>query len=71
MLWRDWRRALPLAVFPLAFLVFVANTFPASRYLNIIIPTVAVAAACGAARLLHVIRPCTAVISVIGRTSMR
>ena len=57
MLWRDWRRALPLAVFPLAFMVFVANTFPASRYLNIIIPTVAVAAACGAAGLLRVIRP--------------
>ena len=57
MLWRDWRRALPLAVFPLAFMVFVANTFPASRYLNIIIPTVAVAAACGAAGLLRLIRP--------------
>lgn len=55
MLARDWRRALPLAVFPLAFMMFVANTFPASRYLNIILPTLAVAAACGAAQLLRVI----------------
>jgi hypothetical protein len=51
MLWRDWRRALPLAVFPVAFMIFVANTFPASRYLNIVIPTGAVAAACGVAGL--------------------
>ena len=57
MLWRDWRRALPLAVFPFAFMVFVANTFPASRYLNIIIPTAAVAASCGVAGLVRAIRP--------------
>jgi hypothetical protein len=56
MLWRDWRRALPLAVFPVAFMIFVANTFPASRYLNIVIPTGAVAAACGVAGLLRAFR---------------
>lgn len=61
---RDWRRALPLAMFPLAFMVFVANTFPASRYLNIVIPTIAVAAACGAFDLLRAIRRATPALVV-------
>jgi hypothetical protein len=47
----DWRRGLVLTSFTVAFLAFVSNTFPASRYLNIVIPYVAVAAGYGASRL--------------------
>jgi hypothetical protein len=41
----DWRRALLLLAFPLPFLAFISNTVPASRYVNPVIPFVAVAAA--------------------------
>jgi hypothetical protein len=41
----DWRRALLLVVFPLAFFAFIANTVPMSRYLNAILPFVVLAAA--------------------------
>lgn len=41
----DWRRGLILATFTAAFLVFVSNTVPMSRYLNVIIPLMALAAA--------------------------
>jgi hypothetical protein len=45
---QDWRRGLLLVSFPVAFLAFVSNTFPASRYLNIVLPSFTVAAAFGA-----------------------
>jgi hypothetical protein len=45
---QDWRRGLLLVGFPLAFLAFLSNTFPASRYLNIVLPSFTVAAAFGA-----------------------
>jgi hypothetical protein len=45
---QDLRRGLLLASFPIAFLLFVSNTFPASRYLNIVIPCFVTAAAYGA-----------------------
>jgi hypothetical protein len=38
----DWRRAGLLVTFPLVFLLFIANTYPASRYLNPIVPFVTV-----------------------------
>jgi hypothetical protein len=41
----DWRRGLILATFTAAFLVFVSNTVPMSRYLNVIIPLIGLAAA--------------------------
>jgi hypothetical protein len=41
----DWRRALILATFTAAFLGFVSNTVPMSRYLNVIIPLMGLAAA--------------------------
>jgi 4-amino-4-deoxy-L-arabinose transferase-like glycosyltransferase len=47
----DWTRGLLLLSFPLAFLLFVSNTFPASRYLNIVLPSFCVAAGYGAWRL--------------------
>ena len=52
----DWRRGLLLVSFPLAFLAFVSNTFPATRYLNIVLPCLAVAAACGAWRVAALAR---------------
>jgi hypothetical protein len=43
--WRRPRTAALLLAFPVAFLLFIANTVPASRYLNPILPVVAVLAA--------------------------
>jgi hypothetical protein len=40
----DWRRGVVLVCFPLTFLVFLANTLPMSRYLNAMLPSLAVAA---------------------------
>lgn len=45
MLVADWRRAVLLLAFPVPFFVFITNTFPASRYLNPILPFVALFAA--------------------------
>ena len=41
----NWRRGLLLVAFPLPFLLFISNTVPASRYLNPVLPSLAVAAA--------------------------
>ena len=38
----DWRRAVLLLAFPVPFLLFIANTAPASRYLNPVLPFIAV-----------------------------
>ena len=46
----DWRRALVWLAFPAVFLAFLANTVPASRYLNPMLPLVALAAACAVRR---------------------
>ena len=45
------RRTLLLLSFPAAFLVFIANTVPASRYLNPVLPFVAVFAGAGVSAL--------------------
>lgn len=42
---RDWRRGLLLATFPVLFFGFCANTVPMSRYLNAMLPSLALAAA--------------------------
>ena len=47
----DWRRALLLLAFPVPFLLFIANTAPASRYLNPVLPFVALFAGWVLARL--------------------
>lgn len=66
---RDWRRGLLLVSFPLAFLAFTANTFPASRYLNILVPCVVVAGASGAWELARLARrrviPAMALVSLL------
>jgi len=46
-----WQRSVLTLAFPLLFLAFIANTFPASRYLNAALPFVAIAAGAGASRL--------------------
>ena len=53
---RDPRRGLLLASFPLAFILFVSNTFPASRYLNIVLPCATVAAAYAVWSLATILR---------------
>jgi hypothetical protein len=47
----DWRRSLAWLLFPVAFLAFLANTVPAGRYLNPILPVVAIAAGYATSRL--------------------
>ena len=47
----DWRRGLLLASFTVAFLVFVSNTVPMSRYLNVVIPLMSLAAAFSVTRI--------------------
>jgi hypothetical protein len=51
---RSWRHALIILMFPAAFLLFISNTIPASRYLNPVIPSLAVLAAYGAVRLASI-----------------
>jgi hypothetical protein len=47
----DWRRGLLLVSFTAAFLAFVSNTVPMSRYLNVVLPLFALAAAFTVTRL--------------------
>ncbi len=47
----DRRRAVLLALYPVTFLVFIGNTVPAGRYLNPVLPFVALAAAYTVVRL--------------------
>jgi hypothetical protein len=42
-----WKRSLLLLSFPVAFLAFIGHTVPESRYLNVVLPIVAVAGAAG------------------------
>jgi hypothetical protein len=41
----DWRRAVVLATFPLAYLTFIAHTVPMSRYVDCMLPVLCVAGA--------------------------
>jgi hypothetical protein len=50
-------RALLLLSFPVSFFLFIANTFPASRYLNPIVPFVALFAAYGASVATRALSP--------------
>jgi hypothetical protein len=47
----DWRRGLLLVSFTAAFLLFVSNTVPMSRYLNVVIPLISAAAAFSVTRV--------------------
>jgi len=49
----DWRRGLLLVTFPLVFLMFLANTVPMTRYLNAMLPAVALAAAFAVTRVVR------------------
>ena len=50
----DWKRGALLASFSVAFLAFVSNTVPMSRYLNVLIPLMALAAAFSVTRVTRV-----------------
>jgi hypothetical protein len=50
LLWTDRARAVLVLLFPAAFLIFIANTAPGSRYLNPVLPVVALLAAWALAR---------------------
>jgi hypothetical protein len=45
--WGDRRRAIVLLAFPLAYLIFIAHTVPMSRYVNCVLPPMAVLGAHG------------------------
>ena len=47
----DWRRGLLLVSFTAAFLAFVSNTVPMSRYLNVVIPLICLAGAFSVTRI--------------------
>ncbi|MGH9371935.1 MAG: ArnT family glycosyltransferase [Vicinamibacterales bacterium] len=47
----DWRRGLLLVSFFIPFFVFLANTVPMSRYLNVVLPLIALAAGFALARI--------------------
>ena len=49
----DWRRGLLLLSFPLPFFLFITNTYPASRYLNPLLPFVALFAGFALVRLVE------------------
>jgi hypothetical protein len=54
----DWRRGLLLVSFFIPFFLFIANTVPMTRYVNVVLPLVAVAAGFTLVRLgRHVTRP--------------
>lgn len=48
---RSWRPLAAVLLFPVLFLLFIANTVPASRYLNPVLPFVTLLAGAGVARL--------------------
>ena len=68
----DWRRSLPAVSFLAAFLAFVSNTYPASRYLNIMLPPLAVLAAYTAWRLARFAsgRASIAMVAVCGLAAL-
>jgi hypothetical protein len=62
--WRNPALALVLAAFPIAFLAFISNTVAASRYLNPVLPFVALTAGYAVAALSR-LGPLTAGLSVL------
>jgi hypothetical protein len=58
-------RAILIALFPLAFLAFIVNTAPASRYLNPVLPFAAIYAAWGLTRLADGFRAPRAALWVV------
>ena len=65
----DWRRGMLLATFTAAFLVFVSNTVPMSRYLNVIVPMLALAAAFAVTHLSRAFGP-RASAAAVGLTAV-
>jgi 4-amino-4-deoxy-L-arabinose transferase-like glycosyltransferase len=58
-----WRRGLVLVSFPVAFLMFIGHTVPESRYLNVLLPVVAVSGAAGIVWILRRLRAQTAPVT--------
>jgi hypothetical protein len=53
----DWRRGLILIGFPLSYVVFISHTVPMSRYLDCVLPMLAVAAGLGAVSIASFFKP--------------
>jgi hypothetical protein len=58
----DWRRGLLLVSFFIPFFAFIANTVPMSRYLNVVLPLIAVAAGFAIVRLGRLVPGHTTII---------
>jgi hypothetical protein len=65
MLAIDWRRAVLLLAFPVPFLLFIANTAPASRYLNPVLPFMAVFAGWALSKIVERLMPRLGVFWVV------
>ena len=55
--WKVRRRGALLTVFPVAFLLFISNTVPATRYLNPLLPFIVVSVAAAGGYLLNALFP--------------
>ena len=58
----DWRRGLLLVSFFVPFFAFIANTVPMSRYLNVVLPLIAVAGGFAIVRLARLVPGHTTII---------
>jgi Dolichyl-phosphate-mannose-protein mannosyltransferase len=70
VLFTDRRRALLLLSFPVPFLLFIANTVPASRYLNPVLPVVALLAAVAIRHLARALAPRRAGVAMAALTAL-
>ena len=61
----DWNRSIVLLVFPAAYLVFIAHTVPMSRYVNCILPAIAILAAYPVVNLPRRLVPAKPAIALI------
>jgi hypothetical protein len=59
----DWRRGLVFASFFVAFFAFIVNTVPMSRYLNVVLPIVCLAAAFAVMRLARATGPAARIVA--------
>ena len=64
--WSDWRRGLLIVTFPLLFLALVFNTVPMTRYLNAMLPSLALAAAFALTRVVQAVAGARRAVSLRG-----
>jgi hypothetical protein len=68
---RDWRRGVLLACFPLAYLIFLASTVPMTRYVNAMLPSLAVAGGFAIAHYTRGRRPWILILALCAMSGLR